>query len=117
MVGRDPEVGISFDDNDRDNVEDVEDEKSGIGPRDYIGPVVENREELGDDSDYGGSGDHESQVRFTFLILNLPSHKFNFQDDCRSIQIHPDQVGFYCGNKIEANNLKLRLSGSSDGKD
>lgn len=74
VVGRDPEVGISFDDNDRDNVEDVEEEKSDIGPRDYIGPVVENREELGDDSDYGGSGDHESQ------------------DDCRSIQIHPDQV-------------------------
>ena len=71
MVGRDPEVGISFDDNDRDNVEDVEEEKSDIGPRDYIGPVVENREELGDDSDYGGSGDHESQV-FTFSHFESP---------------------------------------------
>ena len=59
VVGRDPELGISFDDNDRDNIEDVEEQKSDIGP------VVENREELGDDSDYGGSGDHESQV-FTF---------------------------------------------------
>merc|ERR1719430_375799 len=74
VVGRDPELGISFDDNDRDNIEDVEEQKSDIGPRDYIGPVVENRDELEDDSDYGGSGDHESQ------------------DDCRSIQIHPDQV-------------------------
>lgn len=64
VLGRDPEVGMSFNDNDRDNIE----EKSDI---EVIG---ERREELGDDSDYGGSGDLESQ------------------DDCRSIQIHPDQV-------------------------
>ena len=111
-MGRDPELGISFNDNDRDNIEDVGDDKEEktnnyIGEavvenriedvghdkkekiNKYVGAavvensmdniedvdhdkkektnkyVVENREELeefGDDSDYGGSGDHESQV-------------------------------------------------------
>ena len=84
-MGRDPELGISFNDNDRDNIEDVGDDKEEK-TNNYIGEavvenriedvdhdkkektnkyVVENREELeefGDDSDYGGSGDHESQV-------------------------------------------------------
>ena len=43
---------MSFNDNDRDNIE----EKSDI---EVIG---ERREGLGDDSDYGGSGDLENQV-------------------------------------------------------
>jgi len=78
IIGRDPEHGISFSDNDRDNIEDVDDKEEKSN--NYIGAaVVEKRmeqlEEFGDDSDYGGSGDHESQ-----------------DDDCRSIQIHPDQV-------------------------
>ena len=67
VVGRDSELEIGFNDNDRDNIEDVEKEKRNIEA------VVENREELEDDSDYGGSGDHESQVFTFFLILIISS--------------------------------------------
>ena len=56
VLGRDPELGMSFNDNDRDNIE----EKSDI---EVIG---ERREGLGDDSDYGGSGDLENQVSIWF---------------------------------------------------
>ena len=79
---------MSFNDNDRDNIE----EKSDI---EVIG---ERREELGDDSDYGGSGDLESQVSIWFSSCHKLSlnQSFSFQDDCRSIQIHPDQVEFDC---------------------
>ena len=72
VIGRGPELGISFNDNDRDNIEDVDEEEKS---KNYIGAtVVENREqleELEDDSDYGGSGDHESQVFVNFLISFL----------------------------------------------
>ena len=52
---------IGFNDNDRDNVEDVKEEQANTEVQGHIG-VEEELEEMGDDSDYGGSGDHEIQV-------------------------------------------------------
>jgi len=71
VVGREPDLGVRFNDNDRDNIEEVGNDTEEQRKDEYVGGGVQ---QLEDDSDYGGSGDLESQ------------------GDCQSIQIRPDQV-------------------------
>ena len=59
MVGREPDVGVRFNDNDRDNIEEVGNDTEEQRKDEYVGGGVQ---QLEDDSDYGGSGDLESQV-------------------------------------------------------
>ena len=59
MVGREPDVGVRFNDNDRDNIEEVGNDTEQQRKDEYVGGGVQ---QLEDDSDYGGSGDLDSQV-------------------------------------------------------